>query len=63
MTVFSTADGKFEVFAGSERLAGPFDTSAQAWRWIDRYTGEPISKREDTAQWAWDRSVDRSFGG
>lgn len=28
-----------------------FDTNAQAWRWIDRQEGSPISRSEDVAEW------------
>jgi len=39
-------DGKWWV--GNQ---GPFDTNAEAWRWLDRKSGETISKAEDTAEW------------
>lgn len=35
-------------------LAGPFFSHAEAWRWIDRHSGDPINKSEDRAQWAFD---------
>lgn len=54
MTAVRTDDGRWQVVAGGEVLAGPFETSAEAWRWIDRNTGDPISKGEDRAQWAFD---------
>lgn len=57
MTATKTADGKWAVMNGSDLLAGPFETSAEAWRWIDRHEGEPISKGESTAQWLWDKTA------
>jgi hypothetical protein len=38
-------------------LAGPFKTNADAWRWIDRHEGEPISRREHVAQWLWNKAA------
>lgn len=54
MTAVRTADGRWQVVAAGDVIAGPFETSAEAWRWIDRNTGDPISKSEDRAQWAFD---------
>lgn len=54
MTAVRTDDGRWQVVAGGSVLAGPFETSAEAWRWIDRHSGDPISKSEDRAQWAFD---------
>jgi len=28
------AEGKFWVAARDQRVAGPFETNAQAWRWV-----------------------------
>lgn len=63
MTAIQDGNGKWVVANRGSVLAGPFETSSEAWRWIDRYTGDPVSRSEKTAEWAWDRSVDRSFGG
>jgi len=62
MTVTRMPDGRWQVSDRSGQLAGPFATSAEAWRWIDRNTGTAVSRSEATGQWVWDRSVDRSFG-
>lgn len=51
MTVIRTPDGRWTVVSGPEVLAGPFDTSAQAWRWLDRHEGEPISPAEKKSEW------------
>jgi hypothetical protein len=53
MTVEQRSDG-WVVIAGEQVLAGPFATNAQAWRWIDRHDGEPISSREKVSQWMYD---------
>jgi hypothetical protein len=34
------ADGAWYVTDGSERVAGPFDSSSGAWSWIDGKTTE-----------------------
>lgn len=60
MTVFEV-DGQFVVKSSKRGTAqvGPFDTSAEAWRWIDRYNGEPISRAEKTAEYIWLKSIDQ----
>ena len=35
-----------------------FMTNAEAWRWIDRRNGEPISRSEDVAEWFGTRRKD-----
>lgn len=54
MTAVRTDDGRWQVVAGGNVLAGPFETMAEAWRWIDRQSGQPLNKSEDRAQWAFD---------
>lgn len=39
-------------FVDGEINAGPFDTNAQAWRWIDRATNEPHNRKEAAHDWA-----------
>jgi hypothetical protein len=51
MTVVRDDDGKWIVVAAGKVLAGPFDTSSAAWRWIDRCSGEPISPAEKKSDW------------
>jgi len=66
MTVKRNADGTWGVYRGPHGtvdIAGPFATMAEAWRWIDRQSGDAVSRSEKTAEWAWNQSVDRSFGG
>lgn len=60
MTAVRTDDGRWQVVAGGDVLAGPFETSAEAWRWIDRSSGSPISKSEDSAQWFYDNRMGRT---
>lgn len=36
-----------------------FATNAQAWRWIDRQEGEPISRAEDVADWVSHKILNR----
>lgn len=33
-------------------VAGPFDTNAQAWRWIDKNTNEPHNRKEAAHDWS-----------
>lgn len=57
MTAVRTADGRWQVVDGEKVLASDFFTCAEAWRWIDRNTGDPISKGEQTADWSWNKGV------
>ncbi|WGG58230.1 hypothetical protein [Brucella intermedia] len=57
MNVFKQPDGKYLVVSGGNVLAGPFDTNAEAWRQLDRLTGQVVSKSEDTADWVWNKIV------
>ena len=34
-----------------EIIGGLFETNAEAWRWIDRQEGQPLSKSEDRGDW------------
>ncbi|SHF60362.1 hypothetical protein SAMN02745157_2520 [Kaistia soli DSM 19436] len=42
-TATRASDGGWQVTSAGAVLAGPFPTMAEAWRWIDRYEGEPIT--------------------
>jgi hypothetical protein len=59
MTVVQTPAGWIVTHSATSKtvLAGPFATMAEGWRWIDRRTGEPISKREDRSQWFFDNQM------
>lgn len=46
MTVTRSPDGTWHVVDGDRVLAGPFATDREAWRWVDRHDGEPISPAE-----------------
>jgi hypothetical protein len=60
MTVKRNPDGTWGVYRGPQGtvdIAGPFATMAEAWRWIDRHTGDPISRVEQTSQWSWNKGA------
>lgn len=46
--VWATEDakGRWVVMDGDRHLAGPFDTNADAWRWIDSQDPEAIAHEE-----------------
>ncbi|WP_167498762.1 hypothetical protein [Mesorhizobium sp. M2D.F.Ca.ET.223.01.1.1] len=48
--VTKAPNGAWVVMSGAVLLAGPFDDSSSAWRWLDRYEGEPVSRGEQTAE-------------
>jgi hypothetical protein len=57
MYVRKLDDGKWGIFLGLKSKvmrAGPFDTNADAWRWLDRVNGEPISRAEKVAEFIWE---------
>jgi len=51
MIVSKHPDGGYCVMNGASIVAGPFDTNAQAWRALDRISGEPISRSEKVSMW------------
>lgn len=52
LTVLTLQNGGYAV-AGADHLPliYPFDTQADAWRWIDRHECEPISPAEKKSDW------------
>ena len=56
MTV-TQRDGRWAVLDPAGNTISTHDTNAQAWRAADRLANEPISKREDTADWAFRKSA------
>lgn len=60
MTVISLPNGGYAV-AGDDLtpIVWPFDTRSEAWRWIDRQAGEPISPAEKKSDWI----VSKILGG
>ncbi len=58
-TAIRTSDGRWQVVAGGAVMAGPFQAMAEAWRWIDRRSGEPISPAEKRSDW----SISKVSGG
>lgn len=59
MTVIHTADGWIVTYSAKSKavIAGPFETMAEGWRWIDRSSGESLSRSEETAEWSWQKRV------
>lgn len=51
MTVIEVFTDNWGVQDDGLLIASGFRTNAEAWRWIDRHQGEPVSKAEDTADW------------
>jgi hypothetical protein len=62
MTVVRGSNGTFDVVSGCKVVESGFPTMAAAWRWIDRYDGEPISPAEKRTAWIVDKMLrgDRS---
>lgn len=58
LTATRTADGKWAAAHAGSIVGGPFETSAEAWRWIDRYTGQPVSPSEQKAEWVFQKMAD-----
>lgn len=53
MKTIRTSNGEWAVVSNDMVVAGPFDTNAEAWRWIDRQEGSPISRGEAVSDWIW----------
>lgn len=54
MIVKQNPDGTWGIYRGpngKQDIAGPFKTNSDAWRWLDRQTGEPISRSEKTSEY------------
>jgi hypothetical protein len=48
------------VMHDREQLAGPFKTNGEAWRWIDRRTGQAISRAEARSEFIWSKISERA---
>lgn len=59
LTVIGNRRGEYRVtddIGGTGSiLAGPFETSSEAWRWIDRQEGQPVSAAEKRAEWVFEQ--------
>ncbi len=44
-------DNDWYVLHGDVMIAGPFQTNGEAWRWIDRQSGEPINRAQSVSEW------------
>lgn len=52
MTVEKNTDGTFRVTSAGAIIKDGFPTNAAAWRWLDRQSGDLVSKSEDrSAYW------------
>ena len=54
MIVKRNSEGTWGVYRGLHgkvAIAGPFAMNAEAWRWIDRQQGAPVSKAEQRGEW------------
>jgi len=43
------------------KIAGPFESNAAAWRYIDRISNEPVSIAEKKSDWAWNRGINKGL--
>jgi hypothetical protein len=58
MTVDRLADRGWVVLDGAGNvIRDGFETNAEAWRWVDRRTGELVSRSEHVAAWVWSQLV------
>lgn len=58
MIIKQNPDGTWGVYCGPKGkpdVAGPFKTNAEAWRWMDRQEGEPVSRSEKTSEWVFQK--------
>ena len=53
----TTAGQRWEVVDALGNSVGPgyFETHAEAWRWIERREGEPISPGEKRSEYGWNQ--------
>jgi hypothetical protein len=49
-------DGKWQVVEG-ELVLHEGSTNAEAWRWLDRHEGSPVSRSEKVSQWMFDAGI------
>jgi hypothetical protein len=54
MTVVESERG-WDVVDDAGAVLASFPTNAQAWRYVDRHSGEPISRSEDVSSWIMSR--------
>jgi hypothetical protein len=56
-TVVVRHDNNWFLEDQGKRIAGPFQTNAEAWRALDRHEGDPVSRSEQTGQWWFDTKI------
>lgn len=59
MKIIKGPNGKWQIIDDSGAVIGEYATNSQAWRALDRINREPISKREDSVDWAWRQRLDQ----
>ena len=60
MIIKQNPDGTWGVYRGpkgKQDIAGPFQTNADAWRWMDRETNQPVSRAEEVSDWIFQKSA------
>jgi hypothetical protein len=57
LSVRKTENSEWVVTDLNSVVAGPFKTNSEAWRAMDRITGDVVSKSESTSQWLWNKAV------
>lgn len=58
MSVVKSKDGKWFVH-WYDKAIGPFASNSEAWRTLDRLTGQTVSKSEETSEWLWDQRCEQ----
>jgi hypothetical protein len=51
------AGNDWHVIDGNGRVIQVFANNAEAWRWIDRQDGTPISRREVVSDWLFHKDI------
>ena len=49
--------GNWGIIENGVLIVSGLRTNADAWRWIDRQIGDPISRSEKVSEFVWDRMV------
>jgi hypothetical protein len=53
-------EGKWVVTDGG-RIVGEFGSNAEAWRFIDRRSGDPTNRSERVTDWLWQQRLNGGF--
>jgi hypothetical protein len=52
------ADNGWHVVDSTSRIIQTFATNAEAWPWLDRQDGSPISRSESVSDWLFHRDAE-----